>query len=147
MTQYINTKIYTDVKSYRVFDIDGKHAKAIEVEKRITPKMVAGGFSAICLNNDDFNKTSEVFDVEGAEAFDIELKNGVWGYWYDVIVFSCNRNALADADKFMADNPGAVAVGDEIVIYAKTKNGKRQRKFEKLGVLCDTCRYYYDFNF
>lgn len=50
MKKYINHRIYTDVKSYLVTEIDEVKgtAIAIEVEKRITLKMIPGGFAGHC---------------------------------------------------------------------------------------------------
>lgn len=50
MKKYINKRIYTDVESYLVTGIDEVKgtAMAIEVEKRIKPKMIPGGFAAHC---------------------------------------------------------------------------------------------------
>ena len=50
MKKYINKRIYTDVESYLVTEIDEVKgtAMAIEVEKRIKPKMIPGGFAAHC---------------------------------------------------------------------------------------------------
>ena len=50
MKKYINKRIYTDIESYLVTEIDEVNgtAMAIEVEKRIKPKMIPGGFAAHC---------------------------------------------------------------------------------------------------
>ena len=44
MKKYINKRIYTDVESYLVTEIDEVNgtAMAVEVEKRIKPKMIPG---------------------------------------------------------------------------------------------------------
>lgn len=151
MTQYINVKGYSDTKSFRVFDINGNKAMAIEVEKRIQPNMVPGGFSAICLNNDDFNKTNEVFDVDGAVPFEIECRKGIWGKVRPQMVFCFPYNGLKDPEQFIKDNPGTVIEEKGgikwLVGYDRTSKGKIKTRFEKLGKLCDTCRYYYDYNF
>lgn len=151
MTQYINVKGYSDVKSYRVFNIEGNKAKAIPVEKRITPHMVPGGFSAICLNNEEFNETNEVFDVEGAEAFEIEYRKGVWGRVLPRTIFCFPYDSMKDPEQFIKDNPGSEIETKNgirwIVGYDRTPKGKIRTEFKKLGVLCDVCRYYYDYNF
>ena len=50
MSKYINKRIYTDIESYLVTEINEAKgtAMAIEVEKRIKPKMIPGGFAAHC---------------------------------------------------------------------------------------------------
>lgn len=50
MKKYINKRIYTDVESYLVTEIDEVKgtAMAVEVEKRIKPKMIPGGFAGHC---------------------------------------------------------------------------------------------------
>ena len=113
--------------------------------------MTTGGFSFICLNNDEFNRTDEVFEKEGAKPFQIILKNGVWGYMRFKPVFSYPIDSINDIDNFMKNNPnGVIEVINGIKFvsfYEKTPKGKKKVTFEKLGVLEDVCRYYYDYNF
>lgn len=81
MEKYINKKLYSDVISYRVFDINEKAgtAMAIEVERDFTPEWVPGGFSAICTNITD-QDNAPVKDKDGAKPFAITRnKDGVWG--------------------------------------------------------------------
>ena len=50
MRKHINKRIYTDVESYLVTEIDEVKgtAMAVAVEKRIKPKMIPAGFAAHC---------------------------------------------------------------------------------------------------
>jgi len=154
MSEYINRRIYTDVKSWMVYDINEAEgtAMAVEVVKRIQPKMVPGGFSAICTNNGDFDKM-EPQVKEGAQPFAIERnKNGVWGFKHEKKLASIPAEGVTDIEAILAANPQAVLEEDGrngrwITWYEFTKTGKRKTTFEKLGKLESLCHYFYDYNF
>ena len=81
-TYYINKLLWTDVKSWRVWNIDGKKAKAIEVCKRPVGLIcIPGGFVGHFPNCGEAYANSNDIYEEG-KPFDIEERNGVWGYWY-----------------------------------------------------------------
>lgn len=155
MAHYINRRIHTDIKSWMVYDLDEAKgtAMALEVEKRIEPRMVPGGFSAVCVNNADFHQTDEATPMDGAEPFAITRnKNGVWGFWHDRQLTSIPADSVTDINAMLAANPKAIledcgASGRWITWYELTPKGKRKGTFEKLGKLENTCRYFYDYNF
>ena len=83
MSKYINKRIYTDVESYLVTEIDEVKgtAMAIEVEKQIRPKMIPGGFAAHCPDLDREFAEAEPVIRKGAKAFPIKRnKDGIWGF-------------------------------------------------------------------
>lgn len=155
MEKYINKKLYSDVISYRVFDINEKAgtAMAIEVERDFTPEWVPGGFSAICTNikNQD---NAPVKDKDGAEPFAITRnKDGVWGIKCKDLLFCWQRKAIGEenvqrqlalGNSFIEKDKN----GNEMVcVYRMTKGGKIGTTFRKLGKLSNSCGVYYDYNF
>ena len=87
MKKYINKRIYTDVESYLVTEIDEVKgtAMAVAVEKRIKPKMIPGGFAAHCPDlNREFAEAEPVIR-KGAKPFQIKRnKDGIWGFKHEV---------------------------------------------------------------
>jgi hypothetical protein len=148
---YINKRIYTDIDSYLVTEIDEVKgtAMAIEVEKRITPKMIPGGFAAHCPDLDREFAAAEPVVRAGAKAFQIvRNKDGVWGYKHEVVSLALPVKAMTDEWlESQKNNPAAEIKGDYIYLYELTKTGKRKVKFEKLGTLSEYCAYFYDYNF
>jgi hypothetical protein len=151
MSKYINKRIYTDVESYLVTEIDEIRgtAMAIEVEKRITPKMIPGGFAAHCPNlNREFAEAEPVIK-DGAKAFPIKRnKYGIWGFKHEVVALALPVAGMKqDWLESKKNDPAAEIHGEYIWLYEMTKSGKRKTTFEKLGTLSDTCGYFYDYNF
>ena len=151
MSKYINKRIYTDVESYLVTDIDEIKgtAMAIEVEKRITPKMIPGSFAANCPNLDQEFDAAQPVVKDGAKAFQIKRnKDGIWGFKHEVGALALPVKGMKEEWlESKKDDPNAEIKGDYIFIYETTKTGKRKTTFEKLGTLSDTCGYFYDYNF
>ena len=151
MSKYINKRIYTDVESYLVTDIDEVKgtAMAIEVEKRITPKMMPGSFAANCPNLEQEFSEAEPVIKDGAKPFQIKRnKDGIWGFKHEVValalpVAGC-KSEWIESKRHASD---ALIEGDYIYLFEMTKGGKRKTTFEKLGTLSDTCGYFYDYNF
>lgn len=156
-TMFINKLIWTDVNSYKVFDIQGNHAKAIRVKKN--PNMdymtfIPGGFVGHYPEQHDAYRFSNDI-VEEGEAFDIECRKGIWGHWrYDGFVFFGITAEGVERQMAHSAKVGNLceAYQDEdgtftIRIFFLTKTGKKKRTFHKLGVLEEECRYFYDHNF
>lgn len=149
MKKYINKKLYTDVESYLVTDIDEVKgtAMAVEVEKRITPKTVPGSFAGHCLDLDRAFDAAEPVIKEGANPFKITRnKDGVWGFKCEVF-YAHHVACFTEDGKQQMIATGWEIKGDLFIKYELTKAGKHKTTFEKLGVLSDTCRYFYDYNF
>ena len=168
---YLNKRLYTDVKSYEVFEENGK-LFAVKVEKiRVCkPEFIPGGFAAHCANQDEVWRGSKTKEI--GEPFEIEKKYG--GYGYSAYRVECSfgcmtedeakhemKAAIEDTIRMREIDPKIPEVGYEIVScpdnkrhpfllvgYALTKTGRRQRHFVKLGTKIEkACRYYYDYNF
>ena len=151
MSKYINKRIYTDVESYLVTEIDEVNgtAMAVEVEKRIKPKMIPGGFAAHCPDlNREFAEAEPVIR-EGAKTFQIKRnKDGIWGFKHAVVALALPIKGMKEEWlESKKNDPAAEIKGDYIYLYEMTKSGKRKTTFEKLGTLSDICGYFYDYNF
>ena len=151
MNKYINKRIYTDIESYLVTDIDEIKgtAMAIEVEKRITPKMIPGSFAANCPDLDREFVEAEPVIRKGAKPFQIKRnKDGIWGFKHEVVALVLPVKGMKEEWlENKKDDPNAEIKGDYIFLYETTKAGKRKTTFEKLGTLSDICGYFYDYNF
>lgn len=151
MKKYINKRIYTDVESYLVTGIDEVKgtAMAIEVEKRIKPKMIPGGFAAHCPDLQREFAEAEPVIRKGAKPFQIKRnKDGIWGFKHAVVALALPVAGMTEEWlESKKDDPNAEIKGDYIFLYETTKTGKRKTTFEKLGTLSDTCEYFYDYNF
>ena len=151
MKKYINKRIYTDVESYLVTEIDEVNgtAMAVEVEKRIKPKMIPGGFAAHCPDLHREFAEAEPVIRKGAKPFQIKRnKDGIWGFKHAVVALALPIKGMKEEWlESKKDDPNAEIKGDYIFLYETTKTGKRKTTFEKLGTLSDTCGYFYDYNF
>lgn len=151
MSKYINKRIYTDVESYLITEIDEvkETAMTIEVEKLIKPKMIPGGFAAHCPDLDRKFAAAEPVIREGATAFPITRnKDGIWGFKHEVVALMFPVKSMAPAWlESKKNDPAAAIKGEYIFLYEMTKSGKRKTTFEKLDPLSDKCGYFYDYNF
>ena len=151
MKKYINVKLYTDIESYEVYDIDWEKdtAMARRVKRDFTPKFVG----MHCVNQED-QKNCDVIPDPDYEPIKIQRKSyGVWGYWtYDRLycwaASSFTPEGLAEQLQKEGNFLEKGADGKYyLCIYRMTKDNKKGRKFVKLGMLEDTCKYFYDYNF
>ena len=149
MAKFINKQIYTDIESWMVTEIDEAQgtAMATPVKKIIRPKMVPGGFAGHCPDLDrEFDAAEPVI---AGKPFPIRRnKDGIWGFRHEVIslalpVDGCKTEWIESK----RNAPDAEIADGYIWHYEMTKGGKRKTTFEKLGVLSDTCAYFYDHNF
>ena len=151
MSKYINKRIYTDVESYLVTNIDEVNgtAVAVEVEKRIKPKMIPGSFAANCPNLEQEFSDAEPVIKDGAKPFPITRnKDGIWGFKHEVVALALPVKGMKEEWLESKRNaPDALIEGDYIYLFEMTKGGKRKTTFEKLGTLSDSCGYFYDYNF
>ena len=151
MKKYINKRIYTDVESYLVTEIDEVKgtAMAVEVEKRIKPKMIPGSFAANCPDLEQEFSEAEPVVKDGAKPFPITRnKDGIWGFKHEVVALALPVKGMEkEWLESQKNDPNAEIKGEYIYLYETTKSGKRKVKFEKLGTLSDYCGYFYDYNF
>ena len=145
MTEYINKRVYRDVKSYKVLekDEDNGVATVIEVEKIPTDLIWE---NRKCINAEKAFEKAPITEVKGAEPFEVfKNKNGVWGVYKKVghpvprKVFELTNMKEASEYEYSDNN-------DVVYVYEKNKNGKIKTVFEKYGDIEDTCRYFYDYN-
>lgn len=154
---YINEYMYSDVHSWRVSKRGDKfYATAVEKVPAVKPEWVPGGFSAICLNNDQIWSGDQTHDV--GESFEIECRDGVYGYIDHVKQFVVGGTTIerlqSIVDRLNSErkDPTKEVFGVEqyqVFRYPLTSKGNKRRKFRKLGSgrLVDKCNYYYDYNF
>lgn len=150
--RYINRRIYTDVKSWLITDIDEVKgtATATPVKKEIRPTLIPGGFFGHCPNlSEEFAAAEPVLDGESFPI--IRNKRGDWGYWRDnVIAYGSVKSFVPEWVEEMKKTPEKVEIDQygNLFVYELTKTGKRKHKFEILGnTISDTCAYFYDYNF
>lgn len=156
---YINTQLYTDIKSVEVFEENGKFY-AVDVEKRIgdvKPEFHVGGFC---------HHVSNPYAVWGAgkivrvsDPFEVEERNGVWGFVKDsvkVIEFGKGHPIYEKDEKAWLEEMAEKGYFAELIeddwrkvyrYFKPTKAGTPRKKFVKIGKLEKECRYFYDFNF
>ena len=150
MTLYINKRLYTDVESYKVIEMNekGDVATVIKVEK--VPQNLqfeVGGFAAHCVNNEEAFDNAPIVEVEGAKPFKVKLRKN--GYWYkeNDVGYSIDKR-LVDMDKIELQPDEIMEVDDfSVHILKLTKTGKRKKCYTKFGKMSEKCLYYYDYNF
>lgn len=149
MAKFINKRIYTDIESWMVTEIDEARgtAMATPVKKIIRPKMVPGGFAGHCPDLDREFDAAELVIV--GKPFPIRRnKDGIWGFRHEVISLALPvEGCKAEWIESKRNAPDAEIADGYIWLYEMSKGGKRKTTFEKLGVLSDTCAYFYDHNF
>lgn len=155
MEKYINEKLYTDVRSYRVFDLDEKAgtAMAIEVERDFKAEFIPGGFSAICTNQMEQYR-APIKDKKGRTPFAItRRKDGIWGIKQKDMIFCWSKDSLTEEGLKKQMELGNTFIEKDskgrefICVYRMTKSGKIGNTFRKLGRLEDDCKCFYDYNF
>lgn len=142
---YLNERLYTDVKSYKVMT-DGKKYYAVNVKKEVgdtKPEMHVGGFCAHCSNISEVWSDPTCKIVEEGELFEIELKRGYWGckdfdarrYPHGIILSVGEDQEIEHGEEFD-------------IVYQLTPTGRRKTVFTKIAKEIEQeCRYYYDYNF
>ena len=145
MTEYINKRVYRDIKSYKVLEKDENNgvATVIEVEKIPTDLVWE---NKKCLNAEKAFLNAPISEVKNAKPFQVfKNKNGIWGVYKRVShsiptkVFEATNMKNNVEYEYSED-------GKLVYIYETNKNGKIKTIFEKFGDIEDTCRYFYDYN-
>ena len=155
---YINTKLYTDVKSVEVYEEDGKiyGVNVVKEVGSVKPEFHVGGFAAHCSNQSEVWRNGVI--VREGKPFELVEKNGVYGYYVLAVetVRYCNifrkegearlAAAIAKGKKveFVSEDENGVKT---FRVYSPKKDGMPRKTFVKMGTLDKTCQYYYDYNF
>ena len=142
---FLNEYLFSDIKSYKVLK-EGKKYYAIEVRKEVgntKPQMNICGFIAHCDNVSEVwsDPTCEI--VEEGEYFEIQYKNGYWGYKeFDArsyphgMILSVGENQeIEEGEKYD-------------IVYQLTPTKRRKTIFIKIAPnIENVCRYFHDYNF
>ena len=156
---FINTRLYTDIKSVEIFEENGK-TYAVDVKKEVgdvEPEFIEGGFVARCVNQNEVWRSGVV--VRDGTPFEVEERNGVWGFVKDsvkVIEFGKGHPIYEKDEKAWLEEMAEKGYFAELIeddwrkvyrYFKPTKNGTPRKKFVKLGTVEKTCKWFYDYNF
>lgn len=145
MTEYINKKVYKDIKSYKVLEKDENNgvATVIEVEKIPTDLVWE---NRKCINAEKAFEKAPISEIKNAKPFQVfKNKNGVWGIYKKVShsipkkVFELTN--MKNSSEYLYSDDGSI-----VYVYETNKNGKIKTIFEKFGDIESECRYFYDYN-
>ena len=155
---YINTRLYSDVKSIEVYEENGK-IYAVDVRKEVggvKPEFHVGGFCAHCSNQAEVWRNAVI--VREGTPYEVVEKKGVYGYYVnavEIIRFHPIFKAEGEAQIEKAKTKGKTVeyVGEDEYgnktyrAYCPKKDGTPRKTFRKLGSLDKTCQWFYDYNF
>lgn len=139
---FLNERLYSDCHSFMIYNVNGKKAMAVSVEREFKPEW-AGAYH--CTNN--IEQYRAPIKLEG-NPFEVELNRGNWGKWcYD---FIGGMFPAADGYKPGDIVNGLLVVdwGDSYVRFARLlPSGKPARKFHKYSQIEEHCGQFHDYNF
>lgn len=150
MEKYFNKKLYTDVQSWKVIELDEVKGEATVIAVKKEPQnleFVKGGFAAHCVNNYEAFQNAPIVEVKGAQPFKVyRRKDGVW-YKKNKVGYSIDKRGVNKSDLVIADDE--ILEEDEFSYHfiKVTKTGKPRTCYTKFGEMSNECRYYYDYNF
>ena len=150
MTYYFNKKLYTDVQSWKVIELDETKGEATVIEVKKEPQnleFVPGGFAAHCTNNHSAFMNAPIVEVDGAKPFKVyKRKNGKW-YTKHKVGYSIDKR-LVDLDNIKTADDEMVEITDLTVNFIKLKkNGQPRTCYSYFGEMSESCNYFYDYNF
>lgn len=144
MVEYINKKIYKDIKSYKVLEKDEYNgvATVIEVEKIPTNLIWE---NRKCINAEKAFEDAPITEVKNAQPFEVfKNKNGIWGIYKKIghiipkKVFELTNMKITSQYDYIED--------EKVIVYETNKSGKIKTIFEKFGDIETECKYFYDYN-
>lgn len=139
---FLNERGYSDCRSFVIYNVNGKKAMAVSVEREFKPNWEGAYF---CTNN--IEQYRAPLKIEG-KPFEVEFNRGNWGKWcYDFI-----GGLYPAADKY---KPGDIVDGQLVVDWGRPyirfarllPSGKPARKFHKYGQIEEHCGQFHDYNF
>lgn len=151
---FINRRIYTDVESWKVLEVNGDTATIVRVRKNPVGLIhIPFGFCGYSPNQfEAFQNSNDI--VEEGEPFEVIRRKGVWGRWVDEIMVVPGYER-SDARRLCEENPTKYRMVEEdderdtctLIVFFLTPKGKIKRTFVKYGEMEEGCRYFYDYNF
>lgn len=141
---FLNERLYTDCHSKLIYNVNGKKAMAVSVDREFTPDMDA----YFCANN--IEQYRAPIKIDG-EPFEVENYRGNWGRWnYDFLGGMCPRHngSIEYKDGEIVNGVLVVSWGEDYVRFARLlPSGKPAKKFYKYGKLEEHCGQFHDYNF
>lgn len=142
---YLNERFVSDTHSYKVMR-DGKKYYAVNVRKLVgntKPQMSICGYIARCDNAYDVwnDPTCEI--VEEDELFEIQFKNGYWGYKeYDARSYPHGMILKVGENQ-------EIEHGEKYdIVYQLTPTKRKKTIFIKIAPFIENkCKYFHDYNF
>ena len=146
---FLNAKIYTDIKSYRVLSVNGNKATVIEVTRTPVNKEFRG-------HDTEWTEPTEI-----GVPFEIAKHRGYWGRWAkDQMYMPCVKSESVPTiiEQYKEREMNNVEIHRESVpnypdyenlfITFLTPSGKPKKQFVKMNDhFDDDCRYFYDYTF
>lgn len=152
MEKYFNKKLYTDVQSWKVIELDEVKGEATVIAVEKEPQnleFIKGGFAAHCVNNYEAFQNAPVVEMKGAKPFKVyRKKDGAW-YKKNKVGYSLDKRFvdLEDLKSKIEDNEVIEVDEFSVNVLKVKKNGQLRTTFTKFGEMEDVCRYFYDYNF
>ena len=149
MTYFINKKLYTDIQSYQVLDINEETNEATVVEVVKQPLNLQFADDGTCLNNNAAFNHNNIVVKEGAQPFKIYRRKD--GKWYKKNNSGWSIDKRLTTYKNLEENlkENETIVEDEYCYHVlkTTKTGKLRTHYTYFGEMSEKCNYFYDYNF
>ena len=137
---FLNERLYTDCHSLLLYNVNGKKAMAIRVEREFTPDMDV----YFCTNN--IEQYRAPIKLTG-EPFEVEQHRGSWGKWCIDRVLGWWLTEEQKKTTQLVEGTIWHQVGEWWCIVRPTKTGKLPKKFHKYGQIEEHCGQFHDYNF
>lgn len=145
MKNFINRRLYTDIESWVITNLDEvKGTATAQSVIKVLPKVEGG---RPLYGEEDYDKIQPSLNPGSAPFKIFRRKDGKWGFWRESCIASLPVDSLMEEGKNSLLAQGGLIEDGRINFYKMTASGKRAQTFEVLGRICDVCRYYYDHSF
>lgn len=139
---FLNDRMYSDCHSFVIYNVNGKKAMAVEVEREFKPEW-AGAYH--CTNN--IEQYRAPIKLVG-KPFEVELNRGNWGKWCNDFIGGMWARRENEKIGEVQDGYMIVEWGDVYVRAARVlPSGKPARKFHKYSQIEEHCGQFNDYNF